>query len=319
MNHQVKFKLTAKQRNNFRNGGAVQLSHAQLNNQSRTANHDVDVHLNLAGRKKLEHAMRNNKGFRLNSEHHEGGNIFNDIKKTANKAVKTVKSTYKTVNKAALKSDIGSAIQGVKNAIPKEVVSSTMKAGLMASGMDEHEADTLASSATGSLYAVDFSKSLKGQGNAALNGAATGAIQAQTGSGFWQDVGNVAKTVASNKDVQKFALNTAKDGYKKYQKSKKVEGSSLIGGGFWDDLKNTAMTVASNPEVQKFALNTAKEGYSSYQKNKKTKKTSGGSFVGNGVSGGRPAKGSQEAKDRMARIRGMKKTGGSFNGGSFRN
>jgi len=210
------FYLTAKQKNKFASGGAIQLSNKQLNNNSEKANHHVQVAMNNEGCKKHDCAMRNQKGFRLTPNHHSGGSLLSDVKKTFNKskklvssgistAGKTVSTNYNKVSKAMKKADIGGIIEQAKSAIPPEVTSTVIKAGLMASGMDEMEANVVAGSATGSLYAVDFSRDLNGQGGDAASGAVIGGIQSiSSGSGF----GNIMFQCMQNKNEDLVSFKT---------------------------------------------------------------------------------------------------------------
>jgi hypothetical protein len=362
----------------------------------------------------LDSARRRGKGYRIS-----GGDIFGSISKGVNKAVKTVgdavtgKSSnkwaksiastvkdaagvvedgYKAINKTALKQDWGGAIEMAQSAVPQSVVKEALKAAFMAGGMDESAAGVAAAGSTQAFYDVDFSKSLKGQGDAAAKGAVKGAYnegvsggairdpkgintialdtskrpivkggsiaskikkkvdvpklskkvskvareQASirydpnlqfapvAGSGFFDTLASGVKTLASDPQVQKLALEGAKQGakagYSAYQKNKKKKETSggsmrpISGEGFLDTLASGVKTLASDPQVQKLALEGAKQGakagYSAYQKNKKKKETSGSGFkpIGGGaVSGGRPAKGSQAAKDKMAALRAMRK------------
>ena len=180
------------------------------------------------------------------SKSKRGGDIFGDISKgfkkagkdinkgvnTATKYVKNdlgndVKKAYGEVNQTALKQDWGGKVEMVKGMIPREVLTATLGTALMSVGVvDPNIAFALANSASGSVYAVDFSKSLKGQGKAALAGAdlenalsaATSKPATTSGEGF----GDIAKYGL----VNKVKLNKA---------IKKLGGSfqgSSVGGSF---------------------------------------------------------------------------------------
>jgi hypothetical protein len=125
-----------------------------------------------------------------------GGDIFKDISKGAkslgkkiSKGTKSVvkktgaiaKKGYQTINKTALKQDWGGYIETVKEPL-LEVLEPAMSAAMETAGVPAPVADTISASAVGSAKAVNFGKSLKGQGQKALTGAIKGAISGAVGS-----------------------------------------------------------------------------------------------------------------------------------------
>lgn len=124
------------------------------------------------------------------STYTKGGNIFKKIEKgikkssqkvasyVVNDAKKDIQKSYKAVNKFALKNDLGGKVEFVKSLVPPEVVHSVMAIGLQSAGVDPMVADTMAASATGAVYNVDFGRSLKGQGDEAAMGALHAGVSA---------------------------------------------------------------------------------------------------------------------------------------------
>jgi hypothetical protein len=125
-----------------------------------------------------------------------GGDIFKDISKGAkslgkkiSKGTKSVvkktgeiaKKGYQTVNKTALKQDWGGYIETVKEPL-LEVLEPAMSVAMESAGVPAPVAETISASAVGSAKAVNFGKSLKGQGQKALTGAIHGAITGAVGS-----------------------------------------------------------------------------------------------------------------------------------------
>ena len=119
-----------------------------------------------------------------------GGDIFKSISKGAKSLGKKIskgskslgkdigsvaKKGYQTINKTALKQDWGGAIETVKEPL-LEVLEPVMSSAMEAVGVPAPVASTISASAVGSAKAVNFSKSLKGQGQKALDGAIHGAI-----------------------------------------------------------------------------------------------------------------------------------------------
>lgn len=333
--------ISTAQKRNMMKGKAFNLSHAQLNGEAKKGKvHEVEIGEEHS--KGMESAHRRGKGYRVTggsmipvggSMVPVGGNIFKSIKKGVSK---TVKSASKAINKA----DVGSAIQIVKQSIPKEVITVAIQGALISGGVDPITAQTTANGISSGIHEVDFSKNLKGQGDDFAAATLMGGVQSYTGQGFMDTVKKSALALAKNKDVQKFALQQGKQAYKNYNKKDAV----VAGEGFMDSLKKGAIAVASNKDVQKMALSQAKKSYKNYTDNKGVNQMAsdgakgpttggamrkvnpalvqaniqydpnvslsggsmvpvGGSFRPVGTGFKRPAKGSQEAKDYMKALR----------------
>jgi hypothetical protein len=210
----MKLTVSGGQLRKYKKGQAFQLSKDQLQGKAKKGKqHQID--LDESHTKKLQSAARRGKGYRV-----KGGNIFNDVSKGVNKAVKTVSDTvsgasksatkkvkglskaiksvgdyvqndavdditdtYGEVNQFALKNDIGGKVEMAKKVVPKSAASAAIRGALVAAGMDDDAASIMADSAVGAVYSVDFGKSLKGQGKKAATGAATGAVTSALKSG----------------------------------------------------------------------------------------------------------------------------------------
>mgnify|MGYP006147305543 CR=1 FL=1 len=137
--------ISTAQKRNMMKGKAFNLSHAQLNGEMKGGKvHEVEI--DDEHHKGMESAHRRGKGYRINggsmvpvggSMVPVGGNILKSIKKGVSK---TVKSASKAINKA----DVGSAIQIVKQAIPKEVITVAIQGALISQGVDPLTAQTTA-------------------------------------------------------------------------------------------------------------------------------------------------------------------------------
>ena len=247
--------LSQKQINALKRNKGVQLSHRQLLSPTPMEKFGVGLHDNVV--KKVLDSITKKKGLRIQREH-VGGDIFGDIKKgvqkasksiskvannvvnevadvaddvnsksvssVASSAVKGISDAYKSVNKMALKQDWGSVVEQAKP-IVLPIMKQAIVTALISQGVDPAIANTSAAAMVGAANNVDFSKSLKGQGDEAVKGA-------------------------------------LKEG--------------------------------------------VKTGVSQYTKQNKAPKTA--------PTSGKGLKGSQEMKDKMARLRAMRKNGGSFKG-----
>lgn len=194
----------------FKHGKPFQLSKDQVQgNYSGGALFEIEIPDEIE--KTISKARRNVRGVRL--VHHGGSitsafkSIGNSIKSTANKAVNSVSKsakktgrvlesglkttgdaivdTAKTVNRMALKADLGGYVEKVKDVVPQSalttILTTALTAGAVASGQPEliPLAGVLANSASTAFYKADFSRSLNGQGEAvgkaaALSGAKAG-------------------------------------------------------------------------------------------------------------------------------------------------
>jgi len=201
-----------------------------------------------------------------------GTDISKATKKTVdyvkNDAGTDIKSAYGEVNQFALKNDVGGKIQMVKNAIPPQVTQMLMQDALIAGGVDPVSAGVMAGSATGAVYSVDFSKSLKGQGDNALHGAIQGGAQGAT-SAYISKKRAKGQTGAGFSDNVVIDEDKLKRAVAKFHK----KGGSFIGGSFvgGDIAKQTRA-----PFIMKF-----KEA-NNLSQNIKDDKANGGSFKGSG-------------------------------------
>lgn len=194
----VNFHLTARQKANLAKNKPVQLSHQQLTGQKADAIHQMSLPMTKKGFTKMEKAIKQGKGFRINPAEHLGGDIFSSIgkslKKGANDVGDTLSKTTKTASKGLAEfanlvdeNDVGGKIEQIKSAVPKSTLKSIMKIGLVASGVDEQEADIIAGSTTGAIYENDFNKPLQADklASGALKGAvASSSSSSSSGKGF---------------------------------------------------------------------------------------------------------------------------------------
>lgn len=270
----VNFHLTARQKANLAKGKPVQLSHQQLTGQKADAIHQMSLPMTKKGFTKMEKAIKQGKGFRINPSEYLGGDIFssigNKIKKSANdvgdtlkKSGKTISSGITTVSDVIKEEDVGGMVEDVKKYVPKSVVKEGIKASLIAGGTDPNEAEILSSTAAGAMYSYDFGEApSKKNGLNALKGAlkdgATAGLKSST------------KT------------------------SKTTSGSGFKGSGF----KGSALPLASPMSFKGSGFKGS--GFQGSGITENLNKMTGG-------------KGSPEMKEKMAKLRAMRgKKGGSF-------
>lgn len=274
----MEINLTAKQKSNFMKGLPIQISQKQMMGGAINAKHQMRINLNDNGKKKVQKAMRQQKGFRLQPSEHQGGSLLGKLGKAAGKTalkvasnekvqdfvidqgvnllnqymtgkgfLKSVKNTAKkagkTIKKAAYDVNLGKNVEMIKDSIPESVISTTIQGALLAGGVPPGEAEIMASGATAGLYGYSFDEKPTKKN---ITGAIQDGVVAGAESGLSMMAGN---GLLNNNSL-----------YKK-------KGSGFKGSGF-----------------------------------------QGSGFKGSG----RPPKGSQQAKDKMAMIRAMKKSGGSF-------
>lgn len=268
----VDIQLTTRQRSNLMKNKPVQLSHQQLKGERADAVHTMTLPLTKKGMTRMNRAMKTSKGFRINPKEHLGGDIFSDIGKSVKKGVSDVGNSLKNTGKSVSsgleefanivdENDVGGKIESVKSVVPKSTFKSILKVGLMASGVDETQADMIAGGTSGALYENDFNKPLQ------ADKLAIGAVKGASGKGLsLKAKGGVKIGLGSGIRPQPQPLSFKGSGFK---------GSGFKGSGLIED-------VGSSLGVSK------KKG-----------------------SGMRLVKGSQEAKDYMAKLRAMRK-GGSF-------
>jgi hypothetical protein len=140
------------------------------------------------------------------------------------------------------------------------------------------------------------------------------------GGGLFDTALNIGKKIASSKMAQ----NIAKQGLSKAVEYGKNSNNSLISGaanlagnavngaGIFD----TAMSLGKKLAKSKIAQDMGKQALSkglSMAANSNNSLISGAANAAKSITGGKLKKGSQEAKNRMAQIRAMRKTGSGFN------
>ena len=184
------------------------------------------------------------------SSYKNGGSILGKMKDTFKKAGKTInkagkdsidyikhdagndiKDTYGEVNQYALKNDFGGKIQMIKNAIPPAVTQMVLQDALMAAGVPSVAAGSMAGSATGAVYSVDFSRSLKGQGQAALKGAMKGAVNGGQ-SAIKQNSKNKTGEGFNNNTIDENKMKRTIARIQKQGGSFNGSGMSFCGGSF---------------------------------------------------------------------------------------
>ena len=278
----VNFQLTTRQKSNLMKNKPIQLSHQQLRGEKSDAVHTMSLPITKKGMTRMNKAIKEGKGFRINPRVHIGGDIFSDIGKSVKKGVNDVGNSLKNTSKSVSsgvsefanivdENDVGGKIESVKSVVPKSTFKSILKVGLMASGVDETQADMIAGGTSGALYENDFNKPLQ------ADKLAIGAVKGASGKGLsLKAKGGVKLGLGSGIRPQPQPLS--------------FKGSGFKGSGLIEDVGSS--------------LGVSKKG--------KGILDSAGSALGVSKKGsGRPPKGSQEAKDYMAKLRAMRK-GGSF-------
>lgn len=284
----MEINLTAKQKTNFMKGLPIQISQKQMMGGSLTAKHQMRINLNDSGRKKVQKAMRQQKGFRLQPTEHEGGSLLGKLGKAAGKTALKVASNKKlqdyAINEGLNLMNQHMSGQGIMKSLKKV----GKKVAKVATNPNVLSAVDAIGRQAGDIYALEV-------GGVNVNPYELGYTLGhdviapalmKDGKGVGKVLKKVGKTalkgavkVASNKKVQEYAIKkgiNALDNYLNSSTGEGFRGSGFKGSGF--------------------------QG-SGFQ---------GSGFKGSGFQGsGRPQKGSQEAKDKMARIRAMKR-GGSF-------
>jgi hypothetical protein len=280
----MEINLTAKQKTNFMKGLPIQISQKQMMGGSLTAKHQMRINLNDNGKKKVQKAMRQQKGFRLQPTEHEGGSLLGKLGKVAKKVASNKQVQNFVIDQGMNALDNYMSGQGIMKSLKKV----GKKVAKVATNPNVLSAVDAIGRQAGDIYALEV-------GGVNVNPYELGYTLGhdviapalmKDGKGVGKVLKKVGKTalkgavkVASNKKVQEYAIKkgiNALDNYLNSSTGEGFRGSGFKGSGF--------------------------QG-SGFQ---------GSGFKGSGFQGsGRPQKGSQEAKDKMARIRAMKR-GGSF-------
>lgn len=287
------FLLTAKQKKAVQAGNGVQLSYVQMTDPSKVHRHPVDFQMYPLGVVKVKQAISQKKGVRLVPDQHfsneyneyanddvfEGGDIFkeigssfkssaNSVKKSANNLGKSIQKEYKSLNKAALKADVGGVIEQIKKGIGQKNTQLLIQSSLLATGMDPESASIMAGASAGSIYNVDFSTSLKGQGDEALVGSIQGGIQGAlstktpttatttAGKGFFSQ-NKMTKPVRKSKAQlggsftgNGFDQKKMEDAVRK-SKAQIANGGSFTGNGFYSKTKLDSAVRKSKAQIAK--------------------------------------------------------------------
>jgi hypothetical protein len=198
--------------------------------------------------------------------------------KLVKKAGKSLKNASKQVQQIGYDLKLGKVVESAKAVIPQDVAEGVIQAGLIASGTDPSAASSMASAAAATLYGYQFDEppTAENAASAVTQGAVAGATSYISGSGVQEigvprGVGNFVRLQATKPEVVR------------------GKGFQPIGSGA---VRSTVMRN-DDPNIQ------YGHGF----------KPVGGSFKpiqGNGGAPKRFAKGSQEAKDHMARLRAMR-------------
>lgn len=309
-----KFHLTSKQRNNLRKGKSIQIGARQLNGGASDAIHEMDFDVEKKAMTRLKKALRNNTGVRI--QPHElslihGGDGFWD------------------------------SVESVKGFIPEELVSYGMDYGLQKAGVDKKKSKAISSGLTGATYAYDFDKKLDSKNalKAGLSGVNKGVKGYKGGNIF----GDVKKTVNSVGKSAKKGTSKAIKWTKKNDVGGKVEIlKSVVPESYTREGVKLALIASGMDENQaSISAGTATGALYGYDFGEKPsgknvvgalqggakggiKGATTSSKTGNGMRAnmscsGKCVKGSQQAKDKMARIRAMRtRNGNGFRGSGFR-
>lgn len=279
----MEINLTAKQKTNFMKGLPIQISQKQMMGGS-LAKHQMRINLNDNGKKKVQKAMRQQKGFRLQPTEHEGGSLLGKLGKAAGKTALKVASNKKlqdyAINEGLNLMNQHMSGQGIMKSLKKV----GKKVAKVATNPNVLSAVDAIGRQAGDIYALEV-------GGVNVN-------PYELGYTLGHDV---------------IAPALMKDGKGVGKVLKKVGKTALKG----------AAKIASNKKVQQYAINKGIHTLDNYLNSSTGEGFKGSGFQGSGFKGsgfkgsgfqgsGRVQKGSQEAKDKMARIRAMRKTGGSF-------
>jgi len=314
----MKIAVTTAQMKKIRNGEGFNLTKKQLQGNDARAHNLVEFkEMNPRVRKKLEARKA---GVRVGAQEYSGGSILGSLKSAGNSIKKTATSAGKSLNKAALKADLGGIVEAGQSVVPQSVTEEVVKAALMAGGADETSASIAAGAATQSFYDVNWGKSLKNQGGVAAKGAVTGGVKSAfktAGETEGGALNNVQRrlVIGRHQEIEDRKArskpstkpnngNTLRPETMVRQVAPAISGGSIRGGEFCPHCNAATGSGFLDSVLDKKAVKDK-----SVQK-KAVKKLTGGSIKTYGM--GRPAAGSQEMKDKMAKLRSMKKTGGSI-------
>ena len=322
----MKIQISGPQMTKFKKGQPFQLSRDQIQGQPKKGKqHEVEI--DDSHMKKIQSAAKRGKGYRISGEGLiksagkklgvsksvgdgiEGGSFLKSVKNTAKKAGKTIKKGVSTaadaIEQAAYDVNLGKNIEAVKNAIPESLVKTTIKTALMAQGMSPEEADAIASAGTAGVYGYSFDEKATKKN---ITGAISDGVKAGIKSGVKSSVSGgamMSDIYNTGKGNSKLTLDTMKNPI--YKKPKVASsGGALSSQVMMSQSKPVSMGRSKASMVRDSLVadaNTSKGG--SFKPVGGSMVAMGGSFkpLGEGV---KPQKGSQEMKDRMAKLRAMR-------------
>ena len=329
----MKIQISSPQMTKFKKGKPFQLSRDQIQGQPKKGKqHEVEI--DDAHMKKIQSAAKRGKGYRISGEGLfksagkklgvsksvgdgiEGGSFLKSVKKTAKKVGKTVKkgvsTAADTIEQGAYDINLGKNIEAVKDAIPESLVKTTIKTALMAQGMSPEEADAIAAGGTAAVYGYSFDEKATKKN---ITGAISDGVKAGIKSGVKSSVSGgamMSDIYNTGKGNSKLTLDTMKNPI--YKKPKASSGGALSSQVMMSQTKPVSMGRSKASLVRDALVadaNTSKGG--SFKPTGGSMIAMGGSFkptggsfkpLGEGLN--KPQKGSQEMKDRMAKLRAMR-------------
>ena len=323
----MKIQISGPQMTKFKKGQPFQLSRDQIQGQPKKGKqHEVEI--DDAHMKKIQSAAKRGKGYRISGEGLiksagkklgvsksvgdgiEGGSFLKSVKNTAKKAGKTIKKGVSTaadaIEQGAYDINLGKNIEKIKDAIPESLVKTTIKTALMAQGMSPEEADAIASAGTAGVYGYSFDEKATTKN---FSGAIQDGVKAGIKSGVKSSVSGgamMADIYNTGKGNSKLTLDTMKNPI--YKKPKVASsGGALSSQVMMSQTKPVSMGRSKASLVRDSLVadaNTSKGG--SFKPVGGSMVAMGGSFKPLGEGLNKPQKGSQEMKDRMAKLRAMR-------------
>ena len=277
MSEKIELNLTTAQLRKMKTGKPFQLTHVQLMEGTTSSRHEVEISVSVQTAKKIRSALKRGKGFRFNPSLIEGGSLKSFLKKATN-----------TVQKGAhfVSTNAGKIVEAGKSMVDKDMLKN--KLDEIATGVSLYNpslspvavgASQIAKRGVDALYARDFSK-----GKAGLRGL-TNAVKSEATT-----QGKVFGTQVAQKALAPMGRNVS------------AQVPDTI-----EPLSGTGLKKRGRPPKVNIA-NVLPSG------------TPDAIVEGNGFKNsgrGRFAKGSQEAKDFMNRLRSMRGGKKPIKGGSF--
>ena len=247
----------------------------------------------------------------------EGGSFLKSVKNTAKKAGKTIKkgvsTAADTIEQGAYDINLGKNIEKIKDAIPESLVKTTVKTALMAQGMSEEEADAIAAGGTAAVYGYSFDKKATKKN---ISGAIMDGVEAGIKSGVKSSISGgamMSDIYNTGKGNSKLTLDTMKNPI--YKKPKVASSGGMLSSQVMMSQSKPVSMVRTKASMVKDTqvkdANNMKGGI--FKPVGGSMVAMGGSFLPTGGSFkplgeglNKPQKGSQEMKDRMAKLRAMR-------------